>query len=112
MDRVVRSVEALKQNNLTELGNLLYASHASLRDDYESTGIELDTLVLAASKQDGCIGARMTGAGFGGCAIALVHKDKTESFMQNVQALYTRVTGYNGAFFECESGDGVKEITG
>lgn len=111
MDRVVRSVEALKQNNLTELGNLLYASHASLRDDYESTGIELDTLVLAASKQDGCIGARMTGAGFGGCAIALVHKDKTESFMQNVQALYTRVTGYNGAFFECESGDGVKEIT-
>ena len=112
MDRVLKAVSALKENNLTELGNLLYASHASLRDDYESTGIELDTLVLAASKQDGCIGARMTGAGFGGCAIALVHKDKTESFMQNVQALYTRVIGYNGAFFECESGDGVKEITG
>ena len=73
--------------------------------------IELDTLVLAASKTEGCIGARMTGAGFGGCAIALVHKDKTEQFMQKVQEEYTKVIGYNGAFFECSSGDGVKEIT-
>ena len=111
MDRVLKAVSALKENNLIELGKLLYASHNSLKDDYESTGIELDTLVLAASKTEGCIGARMTGAGFGGCAIALVHKDKTEQFMQKVQEEYTKVIGYNGAFFECSSGDGVKEIT-
>ena len=111
MDRVLKAVSALKENILIELGKLLYASHNSLKDDYESTGIELDTLVLAASKTEGCIGARMTGAGFGGCAIALVHKDKTEQFMQKVQEEYTKVIGYNGAFFECSSGDGVKEIT-
>lgn len=110
MDRVQKSVDALKANDLEKLGQLLYASHNSLRDDYEVTGIELDTLVEVASKQQGCIGARMTGAGFGGCAIALVHKDATENFIENVQKEYTRIIGYNGGFFACSSGDGVKEI--
>ncbi|MCR4736147.1 MAG: galactokinase [Treponema sp.] len=110
MDRVLKSVEALKANNLKELGQLLYASHESLNKDYEVTGLELDTLVAEASKQEGCIGARMTGAGFGGCAIALVHKDKIEQFIQNVQKEYTKVVGYEGGFFACSSGDGVKEI--
>lgn len=110
MDRVLRAVDALKDNNLEELGQLLYASHKSLRDDYEVTGIELDTLVEVASKQPGCIGARMTGAGFGGCAIALVHKDHTEDFIKNVQAGYSKVVGYEGGFFSCSSGDGVREI--
>ncbi len=110
MDRVLRAVDALKANNLEELGQLLYASHKSLRDDYEVTGIELDTLVDVASKQPGCIGARMTGAGFGGCAIALVHKDNTENFIKNVQAGYSKVVGYEGGFFACSSGDGVREI--
>ncbi|MCR4579002.1 MAG: galactokinase [Treponema sp.] len=110
MDRVLKAVEALKANNLKELGQLLYASHNSLRDDYEVTGIELDTLVDVASKQPGCIGARMTGAGFGGCAIALVHKDQTEAFIKNVQEGYSKVVGYQGGFFACSSGDGVKEI--
>jgi len=110
MDRVLKAVEALKANDLTQLGQLLYASHDSLRDDYEVTGIELDTLKDVASKQPGCIGARMTGAGFGGCAIALVHKDTVEDFMKNVQAEYTKVVGYEGGFFACSSGDGVKEI--
>lgn len=110
MNRVLQAVEALKANNLQELGRLLYASHNSLRDDYEVTGLELDTLVDVASKQEGCIGARMTGAGFGGCAIALVHKDKTEQFIQNVQKEYTKVVGYEGGFFACSSGDGVREI--
>ena len=109
-DRVLKAVDALKTNNLEELGRLLYASHNSLRDDYEVTGIELDTLVEVASKQPGCIGARMTGAGFGGCAIALVHKDKTEDFIKNVQAGYSKVVGYEGGFFACSSGDGVREI--
>lgn len=110
MDRVVKAVEALKADNLKELGQLLYGSHNSLRDDYEVTGIELDTLVSSAAKQPGCIGARMTGAGFGGCAIALVHKDSVEDFITNVQKEYTEVVGYEGAFFACSSGDGVKEL--
>ena len=109
-DRVLRAVAALRADNLGELGSLLYASHNSLRDDYEVTGLELDTLVEVASKQTGCIGARMTGAGFGGCAIALVHKDSTEDFIKNVQEGYSKVVGYEGGFFACSSGDGVKEI--
>ena len=110
MDRVLKAVEALKNDNLIELGQLLYKSHESLKNDFEVTGIELDTLVDAASKQEGCIGARMTGAGFGGCGIALVHKDKVDDFINNVQEEYTKVVGYNGGFFACSSGDGVKEI--
>lgn len=110
MDRVNKTVEALKSNNLIELGKLLYASHESLKNDYEVTGLELDTLVEAASKQPGCIGARMTGAGFGGCAIALVNKNNVEDFITSVQKEYTQVVGYNGAFFGCASGDGVREI--
>lgn len=110
MDRVLRSVEALKNNDLQELGQLLYQSHESLKNDYEVTGIELDTLVDSARKQPGCIGARMTGAGFGGCAIALVHKDNVDNFIENVQKEYTKVVGYEGAFFGCSSGDGVREI--
>lgn len=110
MDRVQNAVVALKNNNLEKLGELLYESHASLKNDYEVTGLELDTLVEVASKQKGCIGARMTGAGFGGCAIALVHKDFTNAFIASVQTEYTKVVGYNGGFFACASGDGVKEI--
>lgn len=110
MDRVLKAVDALKSNNLKELGQLLYTSHNSLRDDYEVTGIELDTLVNEASKQKGCIGARMTGAGFGGCAIALVHKDSIDDFIEKVGNAYKKVVGYDGGFFACSSGDGVREI--
>ena len=110
MDRVLKAVNALKADNLKELGQLLYASHKSLKEDYEVTGLELDTLVDLASKEEGCIGARMTGAGFGGCAIALVHKDNVENFIQNVGQGYKEVVGYEGAFFGCSSGDGVREI--
>lgn len=110
MDRVLKAVDALKANNLIELGQLLYGSHNSLRDDYEVTGIELDTLVEQASKQPGCIGARMTGAGFGGCAIALVHKDNVDDFIKNVGTEYKKVVGYEGAFFGCSSGDGVNQL--
>lgn len=110
MDRVLKAVDALKADNLKELGQLLYASHKSLKEDYEVTGLELDTLVDLASKEEGCIGARMTGAGFGGCAIALVHKDHVENFIQNIGQGYKEVVGYEGAFFGCSSGDGVREI--
>ena len=74
------------------------------------TGIELDTLAETAQKQEGCLGARMTGAGFGGCGIALVHKDSLDSFVENVQNAYTAKIGYKAGFFACESGDGVSRL--
>ncbi len=82
----------------------------SLKKDYEVTGIELDTLAETAQKQEGCLGARMTGAGFGGCAIALVHKGNVSSFIENVQKEYTSKIGYSASFFECSSGDGVSRL--
>lgn len=105
--RVLDAVEALKAGNLVKLGQLLNGSHESLKNDYEVTGIELDTLAEVSQKQEGCLGARMTGAGFGGCAIALVHKDKVDTFIETVQKEYTKVIGYAAGFFSCESGDGV-----
>ena len=105
--RVLDAVAALKAGDLVKLGELLNASHKSLKEDYEVTGIELDTLAETSQKQDGCLGARMTGAGFGGCAIALVHKNKVDSFIENVQKEYTKVVEYAAGFFACESGDGV-----
>ena len=109
-ERVLKAVEALKAGNLAELGGLLRQSHASLRDDYEVTGIELDTLADAANAQDGCIGARMTGAGFGGCAIAIVHKDKVDSFIDKVQKIYTDKIGHDAGFFGCSPSAGVGTV--
>ena len=108
--RVLDAFNAVKNGNLAELGELLNKSHESLKSDYEVTGVELDTLAFAAQKQEGCLGARMTGAGFGGCAIALVRKSQVEKFEENVQAEYTKVTGYEAGFFACETGDGVAAL--
>lgn len=108
--RVLAAVEALKSGDLARLGRLLGESHDSLKDDYEVTGKELDTLAETAQRQKGCLGARMTGAGFGGCAIALVHKDNIESFTEAVQKAYTEAIGYEAGFFACSSGDGVSEV--
>ena len=108
--RVIDAAATLKAGNLQELGCLLNASHKSLKEDYEVTGIELDTLAETSQQQEGCLGARMTGAGFGGCAIALVHKDKLDSFIENVQSAYEKAIGYKAGFFVCESGDGVRKI--
>ena len=108
--RVLDAVAALKAGDLQKLGALLNASHASLKNDYEVTGLELDTLAETSQKQEGCLGSRMTGAGFGGCAIALVHKDKVDSFVDAVQKEYTDRVGYSAGFFVCESGDGVARV--
>ena len=83
-------------------------SHISLRDDYEVTGIELDTLVEAAWKQEGTLGARMTGAGFGGCAIALVENAHIDTFIENVSRVYKDKIGYAADFYVASIGDGVK----
>ena len=108
--RVLDAVSALKAGDLKKLGLLLNASHESLKNDYEVTGLELDTLAETSQKQEGCLGSRMTGAGFGGCAIALVHKDKVASFIENVQKEYTAKVGYAAGFFQCETGDGVARV--
>ena len=108
--RVIDAAATLKEGNLVKLGELLNASHKSLKEDYEVTGIELDTLAETSQKQEGCLGARMTGAGFGGCAIALVHKDKIDSFIENVQSTYEKTIGYKAGFFVCETGDGVSKL--
>lgn len=110
-ERVKSAGEALRKGNLREFGRLMEKSHSSLRDDYEVTGIELDTLFEKARKFDGCIGTRMTGAGFGGCTVNLVHKDKIEDFKSAVADDYTKETGLIPSFYVCEVGDGVKQIS-
>jgi len=87
-------------------------SHISLQNDYEVTGIELDTLVKAAWNQPGVIGARMTGAGFGGCAIAIVEKSQLDSFRYNVNQIYANAIGYEASFYTATIGDGAREING
>jgi galactokinase len=109
-DRVKRAFAALNQGKLQEFGNLLVESHNSLRDLYEVTGKELDTIVDEALKAEGCIGARMTGAGFGGCAIAIVQKDKTEEFKNTVTAGYYDKIGYKPDFYITGIGNGTREI--
>ena len=88
----------------------MVASHISLRDDYEVTGKELDTLVEAALKQDGVIGARMTGAGFGGCTVNLVRDDAIEAFRERVGAEYKETIGYEADFYVVEIGEGPRRI--
>ncbi len=109
-ERTKKAKEALTANDLEEFGKLLNASHASLRDDYEVTGLELDTLVAAAQKQEGVLGARMTGAGFGGCAIALVKESEIHAFKNKVYDEYLKVIGYAPDFYVAHIGSGTTVI--
>ena len=104
--RTIKAVKALQENNLDLFGKLMIASHDSLRDDYEVTGIELDTLVEESLKQEGVLGARMTGAGFGGCAVSIVKTDKVDEFVKNVGKAYKEKIGYNADFYVVEIGSG------
>lgn len=108
--RVNEAKQALTQNQLTRFGQLMYASHQSLKDLYEVSGIELDTIVEFCKDYENCIGARMTGAGFGGCAIALIRNDKVEDFIKHVTSYYTRKMGYAPSVFVSNIGDGVREV--
>lgn len=108
--RTLKALEELKAGNLEAFGILMNQSHVSLRDDYEVTGIELDSLVEAAWNQPGVLGARMTGAGFGGCAIAIVSNEEVENFIVNVGAAYLDKIGYQADFYVANIGDGAKEI--
>ena len=108
--RTIHAVEALKGKDIEKFGALMNASHVSLRDDYEVTGIELDTLVESAWKQEGVIGARMTGAGFGGCTVNIVKNDAIDSFIEKVGKAYEEKIGYKADFYVVEIGDGPKEL--
>ncbi|PNR97169.1 galactokinase [Petrotoga sp. 9PWA.NaAc.5.4] len=109
--RVIKAVNLLKNNDLKGFGELLVQSHNSLKYDYQVTGFELDTIVEEALKTYGCIGARMTGAGFGGCAIALVEKNKVGEFIEKVSKNYLNVTKIKPDFYETSIEDGVKLLS-
>ena len=104
--RTIQAVDALKNNDLILFGKLMNASHKSLQYDYEVTGPELDAIVEAAWKQNGVIGARMTGAGFGGCAISIVKEAAIEEFIDKVGYEYHNKTGYTADFYVVETGSG------
>ena len=108
--RVGEAKDALKANDLATFAKLMYASHQSLKDWYEVSGKELDTIVEFCKAYDDCIGARMTGAGFGGCAIALVKKNRFEDFSSKINAYYEEKIGYKPDVFASEIGDGVGEL--
>lgn len=108
--RVLDSVKALKEGDLLLFGKLMNQSHDSLRDLYEVTGKELDTLVDEARKVDGVLGSRMTGAGFGGCTVSLVKNESIDAFIQSVGQAYEQRIGYAASFYVSEIGDGGREI--
>ena len=108
--RTIKAVKALRNNDLETFGKLMNASHVSLRDDYEVTGKELDTLVEAAWKQEGVVGSRMTGAGFGGCTVSIVIEEAVDAFIKNVGEIYEKEIGYGADFYVVEIGDGTRRI--
>jgi galactokinase len=108
--RVKHAAKALKMGDLHTFGRLMNASHQSMKEDYEVTGLEMDTLAETAQHIDGCLGARMTGGGFGGCAIALVQKSHIERFKKILSDRYHKVTGLHCKIYECEAEDGVRAL--
>ncbi|MEK5038173.1 galactokinase [Sporosarcina sp. FSL K6-3457] len=109
--RTLEALQQLQQGHVEAFGQLMNESHHSLQQDYEVTGVELDTIVHTAWQQPGVIGARMTGAGFGGCAIAIVEKDQVEHFKHNVNTIYQQIIGYEATFYSASIGDGARELT-
>ena len=109
-DRVLRSIDALTSGNIELFGKLMNESHDSLRDLYEVTGIELDTLVEEARKIPGVLGSRMTGAGFGGSTVSIVREESVDEFKEKVGKNYTEKIGYAPTFHVCNIGDGGREI--
>jgi galactokinase len=108
--RVKKSVELLKSGELLAFGELMKQAHESMRDDFEATGPELDALVEEAWKTPGVVGARMTGAGFGGCAVAIVDEDAIESFKKEVGEGYTKRIGLVPDFYIADVGDGTHKL--
>lgn len=109
-ERVIKAVKYMSEGDIESLGKLLTESHQSLRDQYEVSGFELDAMVEESLNHPACIGARMTGAGFGGCAIALVESTSTDDFIQFVSASYQKRTNRKPALFVTQIDDGVRKL--
>lgn len=109
--RAKTAAKVLADGDILRFGEMMIESHVSLRDDYEVTGVELDALAEAAWNVEGCIGSRMTGAGFGGCTVSLVANDAVARFETEVGARYTAATGLTPAFYVTQIGDGARRIT-
>ncbi|HUN21785.1 MAG TPA: galactokinase [Anaerolineales bacterium] len=109
-ERTLQAVEAMHQQDALKLGALMDASHASLRNDYEVSCFELDTMVELTRKQAGCYGARMTGAGFGGCAVALVDAERAPSIIEAVTPAYQQATGKTPRIYQCQPTNGAEVV--
>ena len=110
VQRTKDAVEALQHGNIQLFGKLMTQSHISLRDDYEVTGLQLDSLAEAAWKVEGVLGSRMTGGGFGGCTVSLVRDEAIPTFIEQVGAEYTEKTGLKADFYIAEIGDGAHRV--
>ncbi len=108
--RTIEAVKALKDGDLEHFGKLMRQSHESLRDDYDVTGIELDTLAEEAWKVPGVIGSRMTGGGFGGCTVSIVKDEAIDNFKKTVGENYKNKIGYEATFYTVEIGGGPEVI--
>lgn len=108
--RVIEAVKVLKDRNIERFGQLMNESHDSLKEDFEVTGVELDTLVYEGRMIPGVIGTRMTGAGFGGCTISIVRKADSSGFMTALTAAYQKKTGLTPDFYQPEIGNGARKI--
>ena len=108
--RTLKAVKALENNDLLLFGKLMSESHISLRDDYEVTGKELDTLVSLAWEMPGVIGARMTGAGFGGCTVSIVKEENVQNFIDTITKKYTEIIGYAPDFYVATISDGARKL--
>jgi galactokinase len=109
-ERVLQSVAWLQAGDVGAFGQAMYECHASLRDDYEVSCPELDTMVEAARNSAGCFGARLTGAGFGGCAVALVQEQATAEFEAELSRRYQQATGVQPDIYVCRAADGARVI--
>jgi galactokinase len=109
-ERVKRAVESLEKGDLDKLGKLIIQSHKSLKELYEVSCKELDIMVEAFLKSDGVYGARMTGAGFGGCAIALIKQEVQEEIIKKASKEYEKKTGIKGEFYITRISDGIRKL--
>ena len=108
--RALKAAEELRAGNLKSFGELMKQSHISLRDDYQVTVKELDTLAELAWETPGVIGSRMTGGGFGGCTVSIVEENCIDNFINSIGEKYTKITGRKADFYVLETSDGAKKL--
>jgi galactokinase len=109
-ERTVAAADALEAGDMQALGRLMYEAHASYRDDFEASCVEADIMVDLASKQPGCIGARLTGGGFGGCTVNLVEQDYASRFIETLREGYRQATGIHADIYRCHASAGVHRV--